>query len=661
MQRILTVSAIAALVSCGSGGGSTTDAGTDAGDDTTVADIWSEPVMDADPDSIGPGCVADGTDVRLHANIETVGVVVSGAGLPSAAQLFHRAAGETPWREDHPLVAVAGVGLAGSLFGLAGSTDYEVRVVGVSIDTCLPVTTKPEEIDFVPSRTLYVDADAEAGGDGSEASPFATIQAGVDAASPGTEVLVADGLYHEQVEVEVSGSEGAYVRIAARGDGAVVDGSQSFDGGIWTPHPSVDGVYNAEVGGSCWYLARDGERFYRYNDMDGLLDGLGDDAVPMDEGFYVDDGDTTLWVRSPTDPSTHTWSVPRHDRGFALDGARWIWIEGFEIRFYGQGRYGRGVDVRDSSHVVVRENVVHHVPSGIVVRRSGDGAASDDVRIEHNEVFDSPVDSWPWDAVKGTSMEGSAIVLSGGAGAIARGNTVHHIFNGIYTGLWGDLENTSIAFDVDVYRNTTHHIGDDGFEPEGACINNRFRSNTFTTGHSGISLAPITHGPVWIVRNVLSDFDGTGFKWSNDSDGPVLVYHNTSYTNRPDTNGMGFSGPFFDTTFRNNVFTGTRYAFESTLTGLTGHDWDHDDWYTTRTEGPRFKWQDVRYDTVADLCTATGLECHGYEHAPGFADAPGGDLSLDAASPNVDAALPLPGINDEHLGGGPDLGAIESH
>ena len=45
-------------------------------------------------------------------------------------------------------------------------------------------------------------------------------------------------------------------------------------------------------------------------------------------------------------------------------------------------------------------------------------------------------------------MEGSAIVVGGREGAIVRGNTIHNFFNGIYTGRWGELENTAIAFEA---------------------------------------------------------------------------------------------------------------------------------------------------------------------------------------------------------------------
>ena len=87
--------------------------------------------------------------------------------------------------------------------------------------------------------------------------------------------------------------------------------------------------------------------------------------------------------------------------------------------------------------------------------------------VEGNEIYDPPVDQWPWSAVKGSSMEGTGIVVRGHIGAIVRGNTIHNINNGIYTGSSAALENPDVAFDVDVYNNNIHNIGDDGLEPEG--------------------------------------------------------------------------------------------------------------------------------------------------------------------------------------------------
>ncbi len=112
---------------------------------------------------------------------------------------------------------------------------------------------------------------------------------------------------------------------------------------------------------------------------------------------------------------------------------------------------------------------------------------------------------------------------------------------------------------------------------------------------------------------------------------------------------------------RNNIFRGTRYAFEVSFEGNTGHHWDCDDWHTTRgSDEPHFKWENVRYDTMAELCTAVTLECNGHELAPGLADPSGGDFSLAPGSPNIDVGLHIPGINDGYSGAAPDLGFSEA-
>jgi hypothetical protein len=602
------------------------------------------------------GCGGNPSALRLYPNIETVGVVMNGKHLPRRARLFYRKAGTTAWTRGHYLVRIDGGRLAGSLFGLEESSTYQVRVVVSGSATCRSVATKPDGLAFTPSETLHVDADAPPGGDGSPGAPFDTIQEAVDAAGPGTRVLVADGVYREAVTFQAGGRADAWLQVLAESDGAILDGSVTMSGGGWTPHPSVDHVWSRDVGRSFAYLARDGERSYRYDDLAGLLAGKGDDGVPIPEGWFQKPGDTLLWVRSKTDPAGHVFNVPRYDHGFDIEDADWVWVEGLEVRYYGRRDWASGVLVRNSSHAVVRNMTVHGVTQGVVVL-----GRSNDTRIEGNDVSDPPVESWPWDAVKGTSHEGSGIVVSGRKGAIVRDNEVHHIFNGIYACSWDALEDTRIAFDVDAYDNQLHDIGDDGLEPEGACINDRFRDNSFTRGLVGISLAPITSGPVWVMGNVFANYTGTPLKWGNEGDGRVFVYHNTSWTAQADTNGMNIYSRVRNVTFLNNIFRGTRYAFESTVTGCTGHHWDFDDWSTTRGDDePHFKWENVRYDTIEDLCPATGLECRGHEWLPGLANPANGDFYLDPSSPNIDAGVLIPGVNDGFLGLAPDIGCCEA-
>ena len=55
----------------------------------------------------------------------------------------------------------------------------------------------------------------------------------------------------------------------------------------------------------------------------------------MSEGWVVDGG--FLYVRSLDDPSSHSWQVPRLATGVFMNGVSYVWIEGLEVRYYGEG------------------------------------------------------------------------------------------------------------------------------------------------------------------------------------------------------------------------------------------------------------------------------------------------------------------------------------
>ena len=597
--------------------------------------------------------------IDLVANIETIGVVVSGSDLPKTAELVYRRDGETDWHSGHPLMRIDNGRLAGSLFGLSPATAYTIKVLDGSTEISGSITTQPDALQFTPTTVLYVDNDAASGGDGSKSKPFKTIQEGVNHATAGTQVLVADGIYHEAVSFPASGAAGSWIQVKAQGSGAILDGSQTLSGNIWKYYKK--GVWFTRTVSSIKYLARDGQRYYMYDNLTGLVDGRGHNRALMNEGWYMEPNSNKLYVRSLDDPSKHTWQMPRLNSAFDVTGRNWIWVEGFEIRYYGTAEDGCGVCAKNASHVVIRKNKIHNLQLGIFVNWTGNGDQGNDTRIEYNEIYDPPVNEWPWKAVKATSMEGTAIVVRGHIGAIVRGNELHNFFNGIYTGSSAALENSGIAFDADIYNNHIHHIGDDALEPEGACINNRFRNNMVDTMLVGMSLAPVTQGPTWVLRSSFTNFTGTSIKWDLKSDGVVLIYHNTSWTNAKDLNAMSMIHPVFNSVMRNNIFQGNGFAFEEPFTGSTGHDWNNDNWYTTRGAGvPHFKWENRSYNTIAALCTATGLECKGYETPPELVNPGGGDFALLPSSPNVDRGVLIPGINDDFKGNAPDVGAYES-
>lgn len=596
------------------------------------------------------------SQISFHANIETAGVVVSGSALPARAELLYRAAGETNWRAGHPLARIDNGQLIGSLFGLQPSTTYEVKVQDGTTAISGAVTTQVRDLAFTPVNVLHVNDDAPPGGDGSAAAPFKTIQEGVNRATPGTQVLVADGTYPEMVTFPASGSENNWIQVKAEGSGAILEGSETLTGNAWTQYQDKTRVWYRVIGTSIRYLARDGKRFYNYDTLANLLNSTGHGKTTMTEGWYLDPNTATLYIRSLDNPNNHAWQVPRRLHAFDMNAKDWIWIEGFEMRYYNRC----GVCTVNASHLVVRRNKIHNIQLGIFFDWNGTAAQGNDTRIEYNEIYDPPVNEWPWKAVKGSSMEGTAIVVRGRSGAIVRNNDIHNFFNGIYTGSSGQLENSALAFDADIYENTIRSISDDALEPEGACINHRFRNNTIDSVFVGISLAPITQGPVWMLRSTITNYAGMAVKWDRNSDGVTFLYHNTAWTSVPNADAVFLISPVYNAVMRNNIFSATNYLINAVPSGSAGHDWNNDNWHTTRTaDANHLKWANVLHTTLAKFCAASGLECNGYEAAPGLTNPALGDLTLLASSPNIDRGILIPGINDQFMGRAPDTGAFE--
>jgi uncharacterized repeat protein (TIGR01451 family) len=129
--------------------------------------------------------------------------------------------------------------------------------------------------------------------------------------------------------------------------------------------------------------------------------------------------------------------------------------------------------------------------------------------------------------------------------------------------------------------------------------------------------------------------------------------------------------------FRNNVFLGTRYAFEFTTVPDEGfRDFDYDAWGTTHAAGspsdPDFKWNNVRYSRLPNL-QAIGVEVHGVTALFGHlisatlpsawnvsADPGSRDLRLNSGVPEINAGTVMPNLNDPFVTDGqPDMGAFE--
>lgn len=74
----------------------------------------------------------------------------------------------------------------------------------------------------INAATIYVDASASSGGDGSSGSPYQTIQQAADDATAGDTVRIHAGTYRESVVVPNDGSSGNPIVFEAYGDGEVI-------------------------------------------------------------------------------------------------------------------------------------------------------------------------------------------------------------------------------------------------------------------------------------------------------------------------------------------------------------------------------------------------------------------------------------------------------
>ncbi len=605
--------------------------------------------------------------VTLRPTIAAIGVdaAISGDDNGNASvELWLRKSGDPDFTQGHRLLR-SGARALGSAMFVDPSTAYDIKVVlndpdnGAPLEATQTATTRADSPPPSSGPDLYVDASLGSdSNNGSAGSPFASIQAAVGAAGPGAIIHVAAGVYRESVTVDGTHGGSATNPLRILGDhGAIIDGSDPSleDGSAFTDQGS--GIWSAPFQGECRYVAVDDTRIYDFASLAALQAG----AAGIDGGFFVDTAASRIYVRLPggASPAGHAIHVAHLAVGFMLDTVSDVVIEGFELRYFGTVQdSGVGVDVRDTSRAWVRDNDIHHINNGVRIRRS---TASDNV-VEGNTIRDTSVWTWPWDAVKAHTAEATGVSVTGGAGNVVRRNVIQGTFNGVYVGSFDD-PSEAVAPYTDVYENVLSQHGDDGLEPEGACVNVRFWNNAIHGVHNGISLSPIEVGPVFVVRNLFDGYGAHALKINNGPQGWMLIYHNTSVpSDAADAQALAPSEPFQHMITRNNIWAAHRYVVESSVTPSGPLDLDFDDLFTDSADGtPRFvKWLDVRYADLGELQASNTIEQHGFSIEPQYEDPAGGDFTPVAGSPLIDVGEPIPGINDRFTtGAGPDLGAFE--
>jgi uncharacterized repeat protein (TIGR01451 family) len=318
-----------------------------------------------------------------------------------------------------------------------------------------------------------------------------------------------------------------------------------------------------------------------------------------------------------------------------------------------------GIDAQHTHDLYIHHNTIEDVGFGIYNRRG-------DAQENNQTVCDNVITGrtlWP----------NSGIPSERGIDLRGTGNVV--CYNQVQN--FGDCisvqPSTGPSFGNDVYGNDAAYCVDDGIEIDYNQASSRVWRNRVTNARMGVSVQPIRGGPAYIFRNEFFNLESVPVKMHNQTTG-FIVAHNTGVKHG---NGYGDNGAMWrNAILRNNLFLGTRYAFEFTTVPDEGfRDFDYNAWGTSRATGgtssPYFKWNNDRYDLIGDL--PPGVEDHGVPAE--FTDlvdavlppdwnvsaAPGSrDLRLVSGAKAIDNGAALDNLNDPFpIAGKPDIGAFE--
>jgi hypothetical protein len=611
--------------------------------------------------------------LELYGTFHAMGVIVTidtsdDPDGDATASVAYRVSGGGAYRQGFPLSRIENTRFVGSLFWLEPGTAYDVRVSfsdpdGGLLDgtTVSDTASTRAEVAIPPPNDSYYVSPTGSGTACSLATPCA-LSDGLSQAQPGDEVVLRDGVYYEgEFSMPRSGTAGAPIVVRSHaGETAVLDGGDPATFG-WTFQGG--GVYRATVNVPAPHLVTaNGQRLYPYqslSDLQNLIWGI--------PGFYA--SGTAVYVRlaGNANPNGAAMVVSRHNHAFYVEQDYIAFLD-LTFRHYGQDDYAKAIYFNNANNNLVQGCTFAINDLGIGIKRTSHRNV-----IQDNEFYDTNFD-WPWDAVKGGSqLETGGVAFyspTNGRGNVIRRNTFHDYFDGFGT---CPESSTTVTNETDVYENLVYRAGDDGMSSDGRCSNLRIWGNTFHDVLIGISLAPVYDGPVYAVRNLIyrtgvgnNDYTGSPFKFNSGyaTSGPMYLFHNTAdaAVTTPRSSGLDIKSPgTWELVYaRNNIWSGTDYAL-SNANPTQPLNLDYDDLYTTRA-GELAWWSglpDRHLNTLTELQAATGQETHGLNAAPGFADAAGGDYTLDVDSDLIDAGLIIPGINDGYEGDAPDIGAFE--
>jgi len=224
---------------------------------------------------------------------------------------------------------------------------------------------------------------------------------------------------------------------------------------------------------------------------------------------------------------------------------------------------------------------------------------------------------------------------------------------------------------IDFYGNEVLTAYDDGLELDRSAGNVRAFRNRFTNTYDTVSLQPVYGGPVYVMRNVVVNVVNEELKLHNSPSG-AFVLHNT-FVRRSPALVRHDASTTAELTIENNLFIGSAGAATARVADWSGpivrgvidaNGWYPDgrflfgnaslDWpsFAAMQAGGRFEADGVLLGAGPFASGLTGPDDPRITMDPQ-------DVALAEGGPAVDHGRVVPNVDDDFMGVGPDLGALE--
>lgn len=304
----------------------------------------------------------------------------------------------------------------------------------------------------------------------------------------------------------------------------------------------------------------------------------------------------------------------------------------------------------------------------------------------------------------GRYLEYSAVMVNEGDSFFMQNCIKNSRFSGIIAGVIGEVSGVKGAIKETEILNNKVTGCYNGINTDGKSINTRIMGNVVGFGQVGLSFIGAEEGPNYVLRNIVHHIQGkknhndiffmncnnvssdkiwgTGLKMNataRTSNPPAMhFYHNNFHG----VDSLGFSWYLWNATWKkiysaNNIHTGSGIStlFLDGIKGDTNYAWNSTADLYFNSKGNIATLQPVNgqpncetYSTAQQLSTgiATNTKSgiaifkQNVVGNPLFVNENKLDFNLSVGSPALDFGTVISGINNDYMGPGPDIGAIES-